>query len=250
MNTFDKFLLTALVILLTLLLTVFLHSNRNVDSSSQEELINYNQQLIDLINVQNQTIHSLEAALKSSKKKLCNKADGVVENLSVDANLQLVSNSNMNECQNEKWKLTNFELECENRYGLFLADLWRKNKQTWCIDSSKQSTLECYPYHQQHKKLDGRGPDLICEAKNFLIDFSKVTSTNYLELFFNLIYSTVVDTCITRFMVNIHLLNHHWGVSICSFKAVHYSQHAQKLLTTINDYLCLIIHCRLGEEFG
>lgn len=174
MNTFDKFLLTALVILLTLLLTVFLRSNQNRDFSSQQELINYNQQLIDLVTVQNQTIHSLEAVLKSSKKKLCNKVDGIVEKVTNGVDLKVISESNSNECQSEKWKLTNFELECENRYGLYLADLWRKSKQTWCVDSSKQSTLECYPYHQQHKKLDGRGPDLICEAKNFLIDFSKV----------------------------------------------------------------------------
>ena len=39
------------------------------------------------------------------------------------------------------------------------------------------SQLTCYPYHQQHKILDGRGEDLFCEASNVVIDFSKVGGT-------------------------------------------------------------------------
>ena len=72
------------------------------------------------------------------------------------------------------------EFDCENRYGMRLVENWRSNKQTWCQDSGESvssddfSELICYPYHQTHKKLDGRGPDLFCEAKNFYVDFSKV----------------------------------------------------------------------------
>ena len=70
------------------------------------------------------------------------------------------------------------EEQCEQRYGLELVDTWRKNEQTWCTDSAQdpklKSELKCHPYHQAHKKLDGRGPDLVCEATNFVIDFDKV----------------------------------------------------------------------------
>jgi hypothetical protein len=74
------------------------------------------------------------------------------------------------------------EHECEMRYGIPLIEEWAKNEQSWCsgefTDSSSGHTLKseltCYPYHQQHKKLDGRGADLFCRATNFFIDFSKV----------------------------------------------------------------------------
>ena len=64
------------------------------------------------------------------------------------------------------------EKDCEMRYGISLINIWRKNSEVWC--DSPNSQLKCYPYHQHHKKLDGRGPDLFCEATNFMIDFSKV----------------------------------------------------------------------------
>lgn len=77
------------------------------------------------------------------------------------------------------WPTTKLENECEARYGLELAELWRKNEEVWCAsppgaDTHHKSELKCYPYHQAHKKLDGRAADLICEASNFVIDFSKV----------------------------------------------------------------------------
>jgi len=40
-----------------------------------------------------------------------------------------------------------------------------------------RSQLTCYPYHQQHKVLDGRGEDLFCEASNVVVDFSKLEGT-------------------------------------------------------------------------
>lgn len=76
----------------------------------------------------------------------------------------------------ERWStpVTNLERDCSSRYGVGLVDNWSKSKQVWCEDGT--SSLTCYPYHQTHKKIDGRGPDLFCEAKNFVIDFSKVCS--------------------------------------------------------------------------
>ena len=72
------------------------------------------------------------------------------------------------------------EKECENRYGMALINEWIQNRQEWCVSDESlsadmKSELVCFPYHQVHKKLDGRGADLICEATNFFVDFSKVT---------------------------------------------------------------------------
>ena len=70
--------------------------------------------------------------------------------------------------------LTAMEADCENRYGVTLIEHWSKAEEIWCSDDGANSVLRCYPYHQKHKQLDGRGPDLFCEATNFVIDFSKV----------------------------------------------------------------------------
>lgn len=66
--------------------------------------------------------------------------------------------------------------ECEWRYGLTLIEEWKKKEEIWCETDSgaeMKSSLRCFPYHQQHKKLDHRGPDVFCEARNFFIDFAK-----------------------------------------------------------------------------
>ena len=72
---------------------------------------------------------------------------------------------------------------CESRFGLTLIENWRSNSELWCSESESESKdsnhfasrLTCYPHHQDHKKADGRGPDMFCVATNFVIDFSKVT---------------------------------------------------------------------------
>jgi hypothetical protein len=77
---------------------------------------------------------------------------------------------------------TKMEKECEFRYGMELVDRWKSHREVWCADETAEqdpahkSELICYPYHQEHKKLDGRGSDLICEATNFVLDFPKVAS--------------------------------------------------------------------------
>ncbi len=81
---------------------------------------------------------------------------------------------------------TDFENDCESRYGVHLVEEWAKSKEIWCEpDSSlssnldELSSLECYPYHQKHKQLDGRGPDLFCVAKNMFVDFSKISRIDH-----------------------------------------------------------------------
>ena len=73
--------------------------------------------------------------------------------------------------------LSDFEMDCESRYGIQLVSEWRKSEQIWCKNEQSSeiiSELRCFPYHQKHKQLDGRGPDMFCEATNFVVDFSKV----------------------------------------------------------------------------
>ena len=62
--------------------------------------------------------------------------------------------------------------ECEAKYGYQLVEEWRKSEETWCEGSD--SSIKCYPYHQRHKKLDGRGPDMFCVGINVMLDFSKI----------------------------------------------------------------------------
>lgn len=74
--------------------------------------------------------------------------------------------------------LTSMEQACDDRYGNGLLRKWKAAKQTWCHDlegGDTSGSLICYPYHQEHKKLDGRGADVFCEARNLFMDFSKVT---------------------------------------------------------------------------
>jgi hypothetical protein len=80
---------------------------------------------------------------------------------------------------NKLWPTSQREDECEAKYGVELVNIWKKNEEMWCAlpqgAAVVESELKCYPYHQAHKKLDGRAPDLFCEATNFVIDFSKVS---------------------------------------------------------------------------
>ena len=92
-------------------------------------------------------------------------------------NIPIAEKNNLAEAKAVKKKssslLTDMETDCENRYGVTLIEQWSKAEEIWCSDGAN-SVLKCYPYHQKHKQLDGRGPDLFCEATNFVIDFSKV----------------------------------------------------------------------------
>lgn len=83
---------------------------------------------------------------------------------------------------------TSLDRECEARFGLGLVDRWRAAEEEWCSSAKNQSKIKsqphedsfikCYPYAQVHKKKHTAGRrsaiDLFCEAKNILIDFTKV----------------------------------------------------------------------------
>ena len=193
------------------------------------------QSLLDLVNVQNETIHTLELHLKRMITKSGDKSfeDAKLIEIS-DTITKLTRESEDNrakaaQCANMSQQLehnfdqelhrlkvsalsqplcpeqhtvtiqpaasqstaisrfpknptTQLEDQCEQRYGMELVDTWGKNEEIWCAsdaqDGEQKSELKCYPYHQAHKKLDGRGPDLVCEATNFIIDFDKVKKTN------------------------------------------------------------------------
>jgi hypothetical protein len=150
--------------------------------------------LTQLIHVQNETIHALEQHLKAKHKDLALVSEEYTKLIEVSELIGKLSIPSIK--SDEKLEvpppksgikvgvrpnglLTSAEKECEFKYGMDLVDSWRKNREVWCsgdhIDNhDRASELVCYPYHQDHKKLDGRGPDLFCEATNFLVDFSKV----------------------------------------------------------------------------
>lgn len=148
-----------------------------------------------LVEEQNRTIHILEARLKSSNGQLQGdtlatslvnleqkNAKGNIASAKSITEASVSSSSSSSSYLNkppspyngidQKYKL-DLEKDCENRYGLELVNKWRNKKQTWCKSATEE--LTCYPYHQVHKQKDGRGLDLICEATNFIIDFSKIS---------------------------------------------------------------------------
>lgn len=190
------------------------------------------QSLLDLVNVQNETIHTLELHLKRMITKSGDKSIEAAKLIEIsDTISKLTRESEENrskaaQCTNMSQQLehnfdqelhrlkisalsqticseqntvvaqsepqtntplnsrfprnptTQLEDQCEQRYGMELVDTWGKNEEIWCAsdaqNSELKSELKCYPYHQAHKKLDGRGPDLVCEATNFVMDFDKV----------------------------------------------------------------------------
>jgi hypothetical protein len=69
--------------------------------------------------------------------------------------------------------VSSFDSDCDQRYGYELISQWREAKESWCVpneESEIKSSMTCYPYKQKHKSV----PDIFCEAKNFIIDFSGV----------------------------------------------------------------------------
>jgi hypothetical protein len=161
--------------------------------------------LLELIEAQNRTIYILEQQLKKSKNHVVSgDQSGVlassVEN--IQGTLDKIQGSSRTQqnavtpvvetkiperCLPGTYNATvtntyyngveprhrlELEEDCEKRYGLELASKWKSSKEIWCEHPTSQ--LICYPYHQEHKRRDGRGADLVCEATNFVIDFSKI----------------------------------------------------------------------------
>jgi hypothetical protein len=160
--------------------------------------------LIQLIKLQNHTIHVLEDRLRAELSRsvgsgqVVDEAKAVLAKIQAEQDefqrLQVQQSLAVAEAKTQATIVTSlqpvtlFESECDARYGLHLIDDWRKQRELWCAADGTTDTaaaapgvgpseLECFPYHQQHKKLDGRGPDVFCVATNFVIDFSKLDSS-------------------------------------------------------------------------
>jgi hypothetical protein len=72
--------------------------------------------------------------------------------------------------------------DCDARFGLELADTIAAARKTVCStegarDTPLPSSMECFPFQHKHKKNRDRPWDNFCVAKNFFIDFSKVSGT-------------------------------------------------------------------------
>eukprot|EP01038_Epipyxis_sp_PR26KG_P005446 gene5446-7539_t len=134
--------------------------------------------LLKLVHIQNQTIHQLEKLLFSTNKtkELSLLAEKLDKNVNTEIKALTFSRSELQPQDEYRKYYTSMERDCEQRYGMQLITKWKKNEEIWCSnkDPKDLSELTCYPLHQTHKKLDGRGSDLFCVATNFVIDFSKV----------------------------------------------------------------------------
>ena len=83
---------------------------------------------------------------------------------------------------------SSIEEMCERRFGLSLLIEWKSKAETWCGGEegvaeadlpTTESKLICYPHMQEHRKISRQGgPDTICVANNFVIDFSKVSGSH------------------------------------------------------------------------
>ena len=201
------------VIMIAILLIICLQSRVNLFGSQEiSQHTNYDhantvKQMLEIIRVQNETINLLENVIshnhnvpklsdlvttnhkqEESIRKLKNQLTELSqrEHSTVDTPTNnLLPNSCCDSSPFTALKGSSLQQDCDSRYGMKLIELWKRNKQVWCEDSDssatnmdKRSRLVCYPYHQEHKKLDGRGPDIFCEATNFFIDFAKVHGTS------------------------------------------------------------------------
>mmetsp|Transcript_19965 Transcript_19965/g.28603 ORF Transcript_19965/g.28603 Transcript_19965/m.28603 type:complete len:582 (+) Transcript_19965:16-1761(+) len=131
-------------------------------------------ELLNIIVLQNETISSLKSTIASLDSARSAKNEVT---LLLRSDPQYLSNNKLFKRKENPIQLSDSEKDCESRYGMQLVEEWRKSEQIWCkTDPNNQisSELRCFPYHQKHKQLDGRGPDMFCEATNFVIDFSKV----------------------------------------------------------------------------
>lgn len=75
--------------------------------------------------------------------------------------------------------MMNQEADCDDRFGLGLADIMASKKVTICEEDGNNkallpSSMECYPHNPPHKSNRDRPWDMFCVAYNFFIDFSKV----------------------------------------------------------------------------
>lgn len=129
--------------------------------------------LTDIIHLQNDTISILEQIVQGSSSIAATCKDSVDKLITrQDTSVAACSREETHYIQQSR-----IDEFCNLRYGLDLVKRWKSTEEIWCqssdIDSIK-SDLKCYPYHQEHKKLDGRGQDMFCVATNFVIDFAKV----------------------------------------------------------------------------
>ena len=199
-----------------LFLHAFLHMSIHFESAALSGAAqslghsNNMQQLLELIRAQNNTIAALSMLIESSKRdtsamafaESLRKKDAQIRDLkakqgkdtlagkcpvcsssssSGSSNCNVTTSAIAQQSQHSPL-LKGIDGACEKAYGMMLVDEWRTHAQTWCQSDATsgfpESKLVCYPYHQMHKQRDGRGPDLFCQATNFLIDFSKVQGSH------------------------------------------------------------------------
>jgi hypothetical protein len=231
------------------------------DSSSSRVSISAEsiRQLIQVLHQQNETIHKLERTIivkteneevllqevkdlekrhvESSELKNGNKLDDSSSagytGMPFKNPYLAFEESNTVSSINYQSLRSDSEATCDLLYGMDLLADWKKNREVWCADDSASanthpdtaSELVCYPYHQAHKKKDGRNPDLICEAKNFVVDFSKIQGEHSsLKPILGMQYlsfseNSLLSTCKKTELYNDRLFMPHHARQMASFKS-------------------------------
>lgn len=159
--------------------------------SRESDSCNYNH-LLEIIQVQNKTIYALEHAIDYSH--LHNDINKNDKRTQISDNRQSSLTTLTAEPQSDFQRSlirikSNHETECEARYGLMdLVNIWTSHKEIWCSGSGDihihggipyKAEITCYPYHQMHKRRDGRGQDMYCEATNIFLDFTKIHGESF-----------------------------------------------------------------------
>lgn len=232
------------VALLVLVLLQFVHHRKNVAEDNVPILDVHTHNLLRVIDQQNSTLTELMNIVRgdSNDKKISylfeklHHKDLEIETLSADLenSLRKISElekitSNVDSASNKyvndhvpknnlyfKSNMSKFEQNCEKRYGLSLIHEWRDSKKTYCSTTKgeRESELICYPYIQEHKKREST-KDIFCEAKNFFVDFSKISgeaSSQKPSLghqYLNFQKGSMFSTCSKTSFYDGHFMNHH-----------------------------------------
>jgi hypothetical protein len=171
--------------------------------------------LFDKLHRKDLEIEALSSNLENSYKKI-NELEKIVSVSHVTSKKEDVNKNFLDKSLHFKLPVGKLDENCENRYGLNLINEWRRSKKEYCGTSTgkHKSELICYPYTQEHKKSEST-KDIFCEAKNFFIDFSKISgeaSKNKPSLghqYLNFQKGSIFSTCTKTSWYDGHFMNHH-----------------------------------------
>ena len=162
------------VMCITIVLTFqFLHVSPHLarGPTLKDHDVQHLEEMIRLVHTQNKTIGSLLKSLEAHKKYTRSESLQVKPSVEVG---QRNSRSDIRASSKEANLIiephNSLENMCESKFGMEMVHDWASKGEDWCSGGEGGASIRCYPYKQSHKGTQ----DLFCEAKNLLVDFSKV----------------------------------------------------------------------------